>query len=351
MVTKEIRKDYLLNRLVVIAKDRKKRPVDFVQTNHDETNTDDCPLCPGNEHITPPAVLVYVFSEGKINKLQDTKEFIHKDWVLRVIPNLYPVVDSPQNSEQYDRNVSSNIAVGHHEVIVESPCHNENPSNARLSQLVHVINSYIDRISALSKKPYVQHVAIFRNYGPQSGASLLHPHSQLVTIPFIPPILQDELTASKEYWNKNSECYFCNLLKNEINGPRFIWENHSFVVFSPWASTHSFEFWIMPKCHNSNMAKMSSCEVNDLAETFRVCFGGLASLLNDPSYNFGFHTLLSEDAKDCYHWHMEVYPRLGKWGGLEKSTGIFINPISPEQAAKDLKTVFDSENKSLIQKI
>ncbi|WGM88754.1 MAG: DUF4921 family protein [Candidatus Bathyarchaeota archaeon] len=348
MTANEIRKDYLLNRLVVIAKDRKKRPLDFVHDNNAETNNGVCPLCLGNEHITPPAVLVYVFSEGKINKLQDTNEFIHKDWILRVIPNLYPVVDYPKNAEQYECSGSSNATVGHHEVIVESPCHNENPSTARLSQLVHVINSYIDRINALSKKPYVQHVAIFRNYGPESGASLLHPHSQIVTTPFIPPIMQEELTASKNYWNKNNECYFCNLLKNEINGPRFIWENHSFVVLSPWASTHSFEFWVIPKRHNSNMANMSSYEVNDLAKTLRICFGGLGSLLNNPSYNFGFHTLLSEDAKDCYHWHLEVYPRLGKWGGLEKSTGVFINPISPEEASKELKTVFEYENKSLM---
>lgn len=338
MIANEARKDYLLNRWVVIAKDRKKRPKDFVQTNHTLTNNGICPLCLGNEHITPPAVLVYVSIDNKIKKVHDTKKFTNKDWLLRVIPNMYPVFNSSKEDEQQPiSSEPATAAIGYHEVIVESSSHDENPSNARISQLVYVVNSYIDRINTLSKKPYVKHVAIFRNYGPESGASLLHPHSQLVTTPFIPPILHEEFTASKNYWNKNNECYFCNLIKKEINSPRFIWQNNSFAVFSPWASINSFEFWIMPKHHNSNMANMSSYEANDLAEALRVCFGGLRSLLNDPSYNFGFHTLLAEGAKDCYHWHLEVYPRLGKWGGFEKSTGVFINSVSPENAAAELE--------------
>ena len=238
-------------------------------------------------------------------------------------------------------------AVGHHEVIIESQCHDEQPAAARVPQLVHVINAYLDRLAALSKKSYVKYVSIFRNHGPEAGASLSHPHSQLIATPFLPAIPEEELEASQSFWNKNSECLFCDVLKKETAGPRFIWENSSFVVFAPWASVNPLEFWVLPKRHHSNMLSMSRSEVKDLAETFRVCLGGLNSLVNDLPYNFGFHTLLDENAQDCYHWHLEVYPKLLTWAGFEKSTGMFINMISPEDAATELRAAVQAEKKAL----
>jgi UDPglucose--hexose-1-phosphate uridylyltransferase len=347
MVSNEIRKDYLLNRWVVIAKDRKKRPTDFVKSDLLKKESV-CSLCPDNEHMTPPAVLVYLSADGEIRKEKDQNDFRHKEWLIRVIPNLYPVFTPPnQKNVLIKESPELARAVGHHEVIVESSCHDEHPAAARVSQLFYVINAYLDRLAALSKKSYVKYVSIFRNYGHEAGASLTHPHSQLITTPFLSAILEEELEASQIFWNKNSECVFCEVLKKETAGPRFIWENNSFVVFSPWASVNPLEFWIVPKRHQSNMLAMSRREVNDLAETMRVCLGGLRSLLNDPPYNFGFHTILSKDAQDCYHWHLEVYPKLVTWAGFEKSTGMFINVISPEDAAAELRAMVLAEKKAL----
>jgi UDPglucose--hexose-1-phosphate uridylyltransferase len=95
------------------------------------------------------------------------------------------------------------------------------------------------------------------------------------------------------------------------------------------------------------MLTMTKTEVNDLAKAMRVCLGALRSLLNDPPYNFGFHTVLTEDAKNYYHWHLEVYPRLATWAGFEKSTCMFINVVSPEDAATDLRSAVKTEEKTL----
>ncbi|PVX25834.1 MAG: galactose-1-phosphate uridylyltransferase [Candidatus Bathyarchaeum sp.] len=347
MATNQVRKDYLLNRWVVIAKERKKRPTDFHTKKLAETSGV-CPLCLGNEHMTPPAVLVYLSSDEALKKEIDQNGFCHKNWLVRVIPNLYPVFAAPTKKDELIKQ-SPNLAraVGHHEVIIESSCHNEHLGVAKISQIVYTINAYLDRLAALSKKSYVKHVSIFRNHGHNAGASLSHPHSQLITTPCIPTTLEEELNASKSYWNKNRECLFCDVLKKESVGSRFIWANNSFVVFAPWASVNPFEFWVVPKRHCSNMLGMSGGEVKDLAETMRVCLGGLRSLLNDPPYNFGFHTILTEDAQDCYHWHLEVYPKLVTWAGFEKSTGMFINTISPEDAAAELRSAVQAEKKSL----
>ncbi len=343
----EVRKDYLLNRWVVIAKERKKRPTDFVK-NDLLKNEGVCPLCPGNERMTPPAVLVYLSSNGTIRKERDQNGLRHKEWLVRVVPNAYPAFTPPtEENVTFNERFALASAVGHHEVIIESSCHDEHPGAARVSQLVHVINAYLDRLTALSGKPYIKHVTIFRNHGREAGASLSHAHTQLIATPFIPTLIAEELETSKTFWNKNHECLLCDVLKREKEGPRFIWENNSFVVFAPWASVNPLEFWVMPKRHQSNMLSMSGDEVKDLAETMRVCLGGLRSLLNDPPYNFGFHTLLSEDDEECYHWHLEVYPRLAIWAGFEKSTGIFINVISPEDAATELRAAVQTEKKAL----
>jgi UDPglucose--hexose-1-phosphate uridylyltransferase len=347
MESNEFRKDYLLNRWVVIAKERKKRPTDFV-TKESPEKEGVCPFCPGNENMTPPAVMVYIPSDGKIRKEKDQNGFRHKDWLVRVIPNAFPAFAPPnKEDETTEESLVLKKAVGHHEVIIESPCHSEHPGATRVSQLVQVINAYLDRLNVLSKKSYVKHVTIFRNHGHEAGASLSHAHTQLIATPSVPRILEEEFTASKSFWTQNSECLLCNVLENERVGPRFIWENSGFTVFAPWASVNPLEFWVLPKRHQSNMMNMSTAEIEDLAETMRVCLGGLQSLLSDPPYNFGFHTLLSEEAQDSYHWHLEVYPRLSTWAGFEKSTGIFINTISPEDAAAELGKAAQTERKNL----
>ncbi|MCJ7614152.1 DUF4921 family protein [Candidatus Bathyarchaeota archaeon] len=347
MASNEVRKDYLLNRWVVFAKERKKRPTDFVK-DYAAKKEGVCPLCPGNEHMTPPAVLAYLSSDGAIKKERDQNGFCHKDWLVRVVPNLYPAFAPPEEDDAKETGDQTVFrAVGHHEVFAESPCHNEHPGAARVSQLVHVINAYLDRLRNLSGKPYVKHVSIFRNHGREAGASLSHAHTQLIATPVVPTILDEEFEASKSFWDKNHECLLCNVLEKERLSTRFIWENSSFVVFAPWASVNPLEFWVLPKRHQSNILAMSGDEVKDLAETMRVCLGGLKTLLNDPPYNFGFHTLLSEDARDCYHWHLEVYPRLTIWAGFEKSTGMFINVISPEDAAAELKKASEAEKNGL----
>jgi UDPglucose--hexose-1-phosphate uridylyltransferase len=347
MANNEIRKDYLLDRWVVIAKERKKRPTDFVKKTS-ETKEGVCPICPGNEHMTPPAALVYLSSNRDIRKERDHNGHRHKDWLVRVVPNLYPAFAPPDKKTGVIKESSIlKRAVGHHEVIIESPNHDEHPGVARVSQLVHVINAYLDRLAELSGKTYVKYVSIFRNHGREAGASLSHAHTQLIATPFVPTLLEEELQTSKSFWTKNHECLLCDVLKKEKNGPRFIWENDSFVVFAPWASVNPLEFWVLSKRHQSSMLSLRHREVKDLAETMRVCLGGLKSLLNDPPYNFGFHTISANDAEECFHWHLEVYPRVATWGGFEKSTRMFINVIPPENAAAELRDVVNREKNGL----
>jgi UDPglucose--hexose-1-phosphate uridylyltransferase len=337
----ELRKDYLLDRWVVIATERGRRPTDFARKQKTQAKTGVCPFCPGNEQMTPPAELVYIKSEGKIEKAKDEDGFRHKNWLVRCFPNLYPAFNPPQkgagggggNAVKGD----SALAVGHHEVLVESPNHDEHPSDASISQLLHVVNAYVDRLLELASKPYVEYVSIFRNHGLEAGASLSHAHSQIIATPFVPKIVEEEMKASRRFWQEKGECIFCNIISCERGGPRFIMENSDFIAFAPWASVNPMEFWIFPKKHEASLLEISEGEKENFAKTLKACFSGLKNLLNDPPYNFGFHMSLQKNASRHYHWHLEVYPKLAVWAGFEKSTGVYINTVSPETAAESLR--------------
>lgn len=339
MTFNELRKDYLLNRWVVIATERSRRPTDFAKKKREKTKVGICPLCPGNEHMTPPAVLVYLKTGKKIRKVRDENDFRHKNWLVRCVPNLYPAFTSPKqnNKKRITKHTYLAEAIGHHEVLVESPRHDEHPADAKIRQLIHVINAYRDRLKELASKPYVKYVSIFRNYGLEAGASLSHAHSQIIATPFIPSIVQEELKASKEFWRRNKKCFFCNIIEKEREGPRFISENSSFVAFAPWASVNPMEFWIFPKKHETSLLDMPQSKTGALAQTIKACFKALKNVVNDPPYNYGFHMIIGKEAEKYYHWHLEVYPKLAIWAGFEKSTGMYINTVTPETAAKSLR--------------
>jgi len=348
MSTNEMRRDYLLDRWVVISTARKKRPTDFVKKK-EERKAGTCALCPENERMTPPATLVYISSNGKIRKEKDENGFRHKNWLIRCIPNLYPAFTPPSNKEKIEINEDFTLAraVGHHEVIIESPHHDEHPGVARTSQLVHVVNVYLDRLRELSAKKYVKYVSLFRNHGQEAGASLSHAHTQIIATPIIPRIVEDELKASKKFWVKKKNCIFCDILKKERVGARLIWEGDGFVVFAPWASVNPFEFWIFPENHQSTLLTMPKRNVTSLVKTLRICLGGLKTLLDDPPYNFGFHIAPNSKVDKYYHWHLEVYPRLAIWAGFEKSNGMFINAVPPEDAAVSLREACLTEEKQI----
>jgi len=344
MPVNDLRKDYMLDRWVVIAAQRRRRPTDFAERIREE-RIGVCPFCPGNEHMTPPAVLAYLPSDEGVRKECDQNGFRHKNWLIRCVPNLYPAFAPPESrAEEEIGGIHTRArAIGHHEVIIESPNHDEQFSVARTAQLAHVIGAYIDRLHDLYTKDYVRYVSIFKNYGREAGMSLSHAHTQLITVPFIPKILEEELRTSRNFFMEKGKCAFCDILETERDSPRSIWENDDFMVFAPWAAVHPYEFWIFPKRHQTSLLELSRVDMENLARVLRLCFGGLKLLLNDPPYNASFHIAPKEGTNDFYHWHFEVYPKLAVWAGFEKSTGIFINVVPPEDAAEDLREAVRKE--------
>jgi UDPglucose--hexose-1-phosphate uridylyltransferase len=293
--------------------------------------------------MTPPAVMLYQKENGEIKRGQDPPVGERpKKWLVRVIPNLFPAFSPPKQVEDEKQMVKGEglwDAIGHHEVIVESPNHDEDPAEAELPQLELVINTYIDRLKELSAKPYVKYVSIFRNHGLEAGASLSHAHSQIIATPMVPTTVREEQKAAKSFFEEHEKCIFCDLIEREAKNPRLVSEDHDFVVLAPYASINPMEFWIIPKKHAPNILNLSAKEVAAFAKTLNASLKALKTVVNDPPYNYGIHLAVNSEAQDSYHWHLEVYPKLATWAGFEKSTGVYINTVTPETAAESLRKI------------
>jgi UDPglucose--hexose-1-phosphate uridylyltransferase len=337
----ELRKDYLLDRWVVIATERSRRPTDFAKTKTPAANNAAvCPMCVGNENMTPPATMLYLKEGNTIVHSKDPADGERpKNWLVRCIPNLYPAFTPPKQPADTQKMFSSDClgaAIGHHEVIVEAPNHEEDPADAALPQLELLIDAYIDRLKELSAKSYVKYISIFRNHGIEAGASLSHAHSQIIATPMIPTTIQEELDACKAFHVRNEKCVFCDIIERERSGPRLVLENKHFLVIAPYASINPMEMWVLPKRHSANLT-LKPAEKEAFAQTLKTSLKALKALLNDPPYNYGIHLTVDPIDNESYHWHLEIYPKLATWAGFEKTTGVYINTVTPETAAESLR--------------
>ena len=273
----ELRKDYLLDRWVVIATERGRRPSDFAKQKTEGAKAAVCPMCVGNEFMTPPAAMLYLKDGDEVHIAQDPPIGERpKNWLVRCIPNLYPAFSppkQPQDTEQIFASGCLGNAVGHHEVIIESPNHDEHPADATLPQLELLIHAYIDRLRDLSAKPYVKYVSIFRNYGQLAGASMSHAHSQIIAMPMVPPLILEEQEASKKFYVEKGKCVFCDIIERETEGPRLISDGADFAVFAPYASISPMEFWIAPKKHAASILDLTDAEVAEFAKTLKASLG------------------------------------------------------------------------------
>ncbi len=317
----ELRRHYFLDEYCIIATERKKRPSDF----REKTVAGDeavCPFCPGNEEMTPPAVAVYT----EHGVLSDGQERI-SGWQLRVFPNVFAaMVPSPAPATTTEW-----IALpgqGFHEVIVDSPLHKENPADFAQEHMEKLIQAYRDRYVHYCRNGLVKYVSIFKNWGKEAGASLSHSHSQLVTLPILPPLIKRELDAI----SRATHCPFCNIVEQEKESCRLIDENENWILIAPFYSQAPYETWILPKRHFANLQEMHDAEGKSLAALLKRALGSMRSLLNDPPYNFMIFQL-----PFSYHVNIRIHPALSKIAGFERSTGVYINSFAPEKAADELR--------------
>ncbi len=332
----ELRKDPVIERWVIIATERAKRPMDFVNTCVKETKTQGmCPFCPGNEGKTPKEVLVYS-RDGNIND--------PAGWWLRVVPNKFPALSREGDIERVGEGMYDKMnGIGDHEVVIETPNHHLFMADYSIKQIEEIIWAYRDRILDLTKDKRFQFIMIFKNHGKEAGASLDHPHSQIISLPIIPKRVNEKLEGAHKYFKFKGRCVYCDMIKQEQGSQkRIIDENEDFLAYAPYASRFPFETWIIPKQHSSCFQEIQKHEVNNFARMMKHTLHRIKETLDDPPFNYMLHNSPCHDHEDhgpYFHWHLEITPKLTHVAGFEWGTGFYINPMPPENAAKHLREI------------
>ncbi len=222
-------------------------------------------------------------------------------------------------------------------------------SRLSVDNIREVLWVYRDRLVDLKRDPRLVHGLIFKNQGAPAGASLEHSHSQLIVTPVVPISVWEEMTGSLEFFNYRGRCIYCDMVQQELAaGSRVVLDTRSFLVLAPFASRFPFETWIIPKQHSSQYENIPRQGIEDLGVVLRSVLRKLELALDDPPYNYVFHTA-PFDAKELphYHWHIEIFPRLTRVAGFEWGSGFYINPVMPEEAASFLR---DAEEDVAIRK-
>jgi len=305
----------------IIAPSRKSRPVSSPSNSSSPSRPLD-PFAPGNEALTPPEV--FRIGPGRPDE---------SGWRVRVTPNKFPITDF-------------------HEVIIHNPDIKKTWDNFMGQEGVDVLQAYKNRFEFYSSLRSDFYPHLYCNYGEAAGASLPHPHSQLVVFNRLPQTVQEEVTQATGHYAEHGACAYCQLLDNEsVFSERLVFEDDYFIVTAPFASAWPYELTVLPKHHSCDFASITSKEMVSLANILKMITGAIKGLpgsdrqVNDTPYNFWIHSIpergdYGKDGKlggngKSYHWHLEFVPRLKVLAGIELGAGVMVDDkATPEEAAR-----------------
>ncbi len=325
----EFRQNIATREWVIVSPGRGNPPLAYKSRRISQQSYDsDCPFCPGNEDRTPGAVLC---RPGNVN------------WAVRVIPNKFSPLKISYSSidlSSYSFAAASESS-GIAEVIIESPEHNKSIAFMRLEEAMAVLNVYRQRYEAISRSDGISLVTIFRNYGPGAGTSIPHPHSQIVGMPIIPGSMRYLLNESIRYKDSHDRCLHCDIIENEQKlKDRMIIESDNFVVFCPFASGSPYETVIYPKRHAASYVSINDSEIEELGWVFRTIMLKIYNSLDDPDYNYMIRSApVGEETAGYFHWHIQITPRIFDPAGFAIGSGIGVNDVAPEEAARRLREI------------
>ena len=317
-----LRLNPLTGRWVTIASDRATRPGDLISprgpVEFDPQRA--CPFCPGNEEATPTA-LETCGPKGS--------------WLVRVVPNLFPAFEGnePMRVQNLGPVFTQAYASGVHEVLVFSPDHGGSWADLDDKHAGLAMAAIRDRMEDHARRETVRYTQAIVNAGREAGASLEHPHGQLLGLPFVPGEIVDEEAGFQRF---EGGCVLCTTVEAEsVVGHRIVADDDRVVVLCPFWSGAPYEMLIVPRTHEGHLENAAPPDVVAVGRALRDALAMLRSRVGEVAYNIVFHTAPHHHAGP-FHWHVHVVPRLTSLAGFEQGTGVMINIVAPELAARHL---------------
>ncbi len=325
----ELRREPVTRMWVVTTTDHPKGPSDYLPFKPPyrfQEPEGECPFCPGHEAMTPQETFSMRTEKG--------------EWLVRVVPNKFPFFHIEGDFDRRPEGMYDVMeAIGAHEIVVESPVHQQSLATMTPPEIERILLAYRERFIDLKKDRRFEQFLILKNY---PGIFNRHPHSHVVAMPVIPRRIDEEIWGVLDYYQRRERCIFCDMIKEEISAKkRIVLESVHFLVYSPFASRYPFEVWVIPKNHSPDFDQITEEERGDLSIALHSLFVRFYKLLSDPPYSLTFHTspVQSRFHRNEYHWHIETRLRIGLREGFEWGTGFFVNPTPPEYAAELLREV------------
>lgn len=326
----QLRKDPITGRWVIVNVENPKTQKDYGIVPEAKSSKV-CPFCPGNETMTPPEISVYGRKKESKNP---------SSWLVRVIPNKFPALRIEETNEKYGMGIYDKVGgFGAHEVIIETPDHEKQIPDLPEEHVELLLQAYKERFQDLRKDARFRYVTLFKNEGAAAGASLEHPHSQLIALPIAPSRVLDEVRGAQKQFEYTERCIYCDILSQDRNEKKLgVYENGDFTVLMPFASRFPFETWILPKAHSANFDSISAGQIKTLAKTLQITLSKIKHTLPGAALNLMVQTLpLNGKETESYHWHIDIIPHLTRVAGFEMGSGFYVNPTPPELAAQILR--------------
>jgi UDPglucose--hexose-1-phosphate uridylyltransferase len=321
----QLRLDPLTGRWVVVSIDRAERPQAFLSRSLpvESGPARPCPFCPGHEESTPPALETY----GPTGQ-----------WRVRVVPNLYPAFrgDDPMVVTHLGPCFTQAPASGIHEVLVLSPEHRAGWADLGDDQTALVMAAIRDRIDAHSRSGYLRYSQAIVNSGREAGASIEHPHGQLLGMPFVPRELVDEQAGFARF---SGSCLLCTTIDAEEDaGERVVYADDSVLVVCPFWSAVPYEMLVLPRRHDAHLHHATDGDLAAVGRAMGAALRQLGGRMGDVAFNLVFHSAPYR-ATGSYHWHVHLLPKLTTAAAFEMGTGVPINVVAPEVAATELRSM------------
>jgi UDPglucose--hexose-1-phosphate uridylyltransferase len=323
--TAELRHAVLSGAATIVAPGRQSRPKDTAAAE----SVPACPFCPGNEQQTPPTILELPRSPGE------------PDWFVRVVANSYPIVsgESSDGAPPAGGLLPLAPATGVHEVIIETPRHDQEMWQLSEDELLLTLQAYRERMSALLATPSVRQIVIFKNRGAEAGTSLEHPHSQLLGLTTVPDETRRRIARARRYFRSNGRCLVCDLLNEEKqDGRRIVFEEDGFVALAPFAAGQFSALRLAPIDHSPAFDGSDDAALRHLSRGMLSLLRRFSLVFEDAPYNLVLRTWPRPWHQDePAHWYLDLYPRAFIFGGFELATGIIVNSLAPEEVAARLR--------------
>ncbi len=338
----ELRQNLATREWVIVSPERlkggqlQKKPNVLMDT-HPEHSLD-CPFCAGNEDR---------FDNVEIDRIvaPDSDGEAESPWIVRCIENKYKILEQydscPVVPTEFDHDgiYCRSKGCGNHELVLESPLHNSTFATMSQRQVEQIIGMYIRRLAALRHNPNNLVTILFKNHGVRSGASQIHPHTQILAMRVVPNYLRFILDEATRYFDSNGICVFCKMLQYELDqGDRLVYQNERFVAYVPYAASVPYEIHIFPKVHDALFGDMSDDEAALFSDCLKISMQRLYKVLSNPDFNLVMRNPpYALSGVPFYHWYLRVVPFTNAPGGFELGSRIRVNVVSPEQAAADLR--------------